>query len=322
MVITKESNEKYFVSWRGRCLLLASANIRGATIQDNADQEASLEEIRRLEEQWQTEGKQYEDISEVINPRAEELERNGRSFGGQEDVVVPKTQGRSKREAVQMMKGLRSVKKVLKQPFVKSLKKRGRPPKVRTRDEAENREKKMQEKEDEVPQEELEMTEEDLEKFWREVHHREDEYSKQEEFRLKNQLRSRATRTMTQPERYREMLDDVPGQFKRKRGEEDGMLTEEGARGKFRKAFFEQVQVMVSDAHLPEKVRRKVQSWSDREGAQNQWIPRAEVRQLAKLLELPITAARLHRMPRKKDAETAARKEKRKSNSDVASTAW
>ena len=91
MVITKESNEKYFVSWRGRCLLLASANIRGATIQDNADQEASLEEIRRLEEQWQTEGKQYEDISEVINPRAEELERNGRSFGGQEDVVVPKT---------------------------------------------------------------------------------------------------------------------------------------------------------------------------------------------------------------------------------------
>ena len=300
MVITKESNEKYFVSWRGRCLLLASANIRGATIQDNADQEASLEEIRRLEEQWQIEGKQYEDIAEVINPRAEELEGNGRSFGGQEDVVVPKAQGRSKREAVQMMKGLRSVKKVLKQPFVKSLKKRGRPPKVRTRDEAENRDKRMQEKEDEIPQEEPEMTEEDLEKFWREVHHREDEYSKQEEFRLKNQLRSRATRTMTQPERYREMLDDVPGQFKRKRGEEDEMMTEEGARGKFRKAFFEQVQVMVSDAHLPEKVRRKVQSWSDREGAQNQWIPRAEVRQLAKLLEMPITAARLHRMPRKR----------------------
>ena len=294
MVITKESNEKYFVSWRGRCLLLASANMRGATIQDNADQEGSLEEIRKLEEQWSKEGRQYEDASGVVGREEEEPRQEERGLGAQEDVVVPRRQGRTRREAVQMMKGLKSVRKVLKQPFVKGMKRRGRPPKVRTREEPQEVEK---EKADEK---QPEMTEGELEEFWKEVHHREDEYSKEEELRRKNHLRREQAQRMTPRQRSLEILDDVPVQFKRKRQDEDELLTEEETRKKFKKPFFDQIQVMVSDAQLPEKIRKQVQSWSDRRGAQNQWISRSEVKQLSKLLDMPITAARLHRTPRKR----------------------
>ena len=47
MVIMKESHEKYFVSWRGRCLLLSAINMRGATIEENT--EVDVEELRQLE---------------------------------------------------------------------------------------------------------------------------------------------------------------------------------------------------------------------------------------------------------------------------------
>ena len=62
MVTVKESHEKYFVSWRRRCLLLAATNMRGSTIEENA--EVNLEELQELEDKWQ--GSQtFEDMSEV-----------------------------------------------------------------------------------------------------------------------------------------------------------------------------------------------------------------------------------------------------------------
>lgn len=47
VVIVRESHEKYFVSWRGRCLLLSAINMRGATIEENT--EVDVEELRQLE---------------------------------------------------------------------------------------------------------------------------------------------------------------------------------------------------------------------------------------------------------------------------------
>ena len=290
MVITKESNEKYFVSWRGRCLLLASANMRGATIQDNADVEEGISELRKLEEMWQSEGRQYEDVSESQKEIYEEPKDTDLKFGGQEDALVPKKKiGRTRREAVQMMRGLKSVRRVLKDPIIKPKKKRGRPPKRRNQE--------VEKQDEEMPQEqiendELEEKEEEWDEFWKEVHEQEDKYVREDKRRLE------VTRQMSEAERKRRSLDDVPHAMKRKI--EDQEVTEDEMRRKLQRSFFSQVQVMVSDQHLPEKLRDQVQNMADKTGKKNQWISRKEVKQLARLLDMPITSARLHRAPRKR----------------------
>ena len=74
MVIMKESHEKYFVSWRRRCLLLAATNMRGSTFEENA--EVNLEELQELEDKWQ--GSQtFDDMSEVCKglPEREDKRR-------------------------------------------------------------------------------------------------------------------------------------------------------------------------------------------------------------------------------------------------------
>ena len=295
MVITKETNEKYFVSWRGRCLLLASANMRGASTQDNAEVEESIQELRKLEERWQTEGKHYEDVAGDQKDIFEEPKETEEKYEAQEGVIVPKKKfGRTKREAVQMMKGLKSVRRVLKQPIIKPKGRRGRPPKKKIPEE-----EKEQKSEEPMRSEEAKdmEKEEDWNEFWEEVRREEDKYTAEDEQRLAR-LRQDSIRQLSTRERRGHCLEDVPLSVKRRISEEE--LPEEEMRKKFQRSFFSQVKVMVSDQHLPEKLREQVQGMADKTGRRNQWISRREVKQLSRLLDLPITSARLHRMPRKR----------------------
>ena len=116
VVIAKESHEKYFVSWRGRCLLLAAANLRGATQEENLDVEGGLAELEELQGRWSREGKKtYEDVAEQVK-QSPEKERTSEKWSIQGECAVrsQNTRGRSRREAVEMMRGLKSIKKVLK----------------------------------------------------------------------------------------------------------------------------------------------------------------------------------------------------------------
>lgn len=209
-------------------------------------------------------------------------------------MIPRKKLGRTRREAAQMMKGLKSVRRVLKQPMIKPKGRRGRPPKKKL-----SEEEKEQKSEEPMRSEEAEDIEkdEDWNEFWQEVRREEDKYTVEDEQRLAR-LRQDSIKQLSTKERRGHCLEDVPLSVKRRIGEEE--LPEEEMRKKFQRSFFSQVKVMVSDQHLPEKLREQVQGMADRTGRRNQWISRREVKQLSRLLDLPITSARLHRMPRKR----------------------
>lgn len=122
VVIVNESHEKYVVSWWARCLLLAEANVRGATIEENMS--CDLEEMQQL--QGSDEGeKTYEDLLEIQKP-SEEKEKD-KSWKAQEDTIkLGNKFGRPRREAVEMMKGLRGVRRLLQSKFQKGRKRKGR----------------------------------------------------------------------------------------------------------------------------------------------------------------------------------------------------
>ena len=72
MVIMRESAQRYYVSWRGRCLLVSAPNLRPASELEALDQEERREEARALEENL--EKKEYEDISNQALPDDENPE--------------------------------------------------------------------------------------------------------------------------------------------------------------------------------------------------------------------------------------------------------
>lgn len=68
---------------------------------------------------------------------------------------------------------------------------------------------------------------------------------------------------------------------------------------KLPKTIFQQLEVMVSDQDKKGRLREKILRPEEQE-VRNQWISREEVRQMSRLLDLPVSAARLHRAPKKK----------------------
>ena len=61
-VLMKEGHERYFIAWRGLCLLVSTANLRSASKLEAGDLEGRLEEIKKLEANWDEE-KSYEDMT-------------------------------------------------------------------------------------------------------------------------------------------------------------------------------------------------------------------------------------------------------------------
>lgn len=235
------------------------------------------------------------------------------------------------REAVEMMRGLKSMKKVLKDPFLK--RKRGRPRKVRSQERT-----RRAEEEDQDRAIEREIAEEfkdagigepeegytpttpegseagDEDEFWKEVRQQEENYAKEEIERKNKQVseeNKKDWRAKSLEERKRRSIDDLPEQFKRRKIEEVGtyVAAQEKIGQRFNPSFFHQVQFMVAEKDFSEEFSMKLQLDESRK-LNNQWLSRQEVRQLSKLLDVPISAARLHRTPRKRFQPLPSRKKR------------
>ena len=115
-----------------------------------------------------------------------------------------------------------------------------------------------------------------------------------EEIEKKNEeLRQQLDIFMKQPrteeidtEVRRNLQDDVPLQFKRKRLDEEEIMDEDGLRKRIRRDVLNYTML----ASTPRKDN----------GRSNEWATKAEVKKLASLLDLPIVNVRYHLAPRKR----------------------
>ena len=106
VVLLRESPQRYFVSWRGRCLLLAAPNMRLASLEEVGSQTVITEEMQKMldesqdQDRWDT--KEFEDLSQLTPPSLPpRLSKRPLSAAGDEQ------------EAKKMMAGLRSMKKLM-----------------------------------------------------------------------------------------------------------------------------------------------------------------------------------------------------------------
>ena len=113
VVLVPDGTERFFVSWRGRCLLLSAANLKGATVE-----EAGRHDLR-LDQTNVDLKKGYVDLTGEPPPPA--LDEEEAPFSVQAPGVLMRRRsdgtGRKLSEARRMMAGLKSVKKVLKRPL-------------------------------------------------------------------------------------------------------------------------------------------------------------------------------------------------------------
>ena len=285
-VLVRESHKRYFVSWRGRCLLLSEENMRWATGEELALQSPvphqDLQDLsRRLKDPEGHRG--FEDGSQAAAPPEQPKPH----------LTAARQVWRDRGKA--MMKGLRSAKRLLKDvpaAFKRPAKKvrmltdkqqaalhdapaapgaRGRraltapSPQIPVAPR--------------IPDAELPPVPSSP------IADAVDEENDRLEAQELPQILDEELRTIAGPERRRALLDDVPMSIKRKR--EHPVLQPQGEADakRLRTAF---VFALVNTAK-PE------------EGAlQNEWLSRYELALLRNLTGLDITAARLHRAPRKK----------------------
>ena len=276
----RESHQRYFISWRGRCLLVSAPNLRPASELEALDQEERREEARALEEQL--ENKEYEDLSNQAPPEEDTPGAPDDSWVPQEGVIRKSAKGgRSKQKAAEvakLLKGARVKIKTIKSIKKEKKKKNERPavlrqPGVSNRDQAEEIEKKNEE------------------------------------------LRQQLDIFMKQPrteeidtEVRRNLQDDVPLQFKRKRLDEEEIMDEDGLRKRIRRDVLNYTML----ASTPRRDN----------GRSNEWATKAEVKKLASLLDLPIVNVRYHLAPRKRFQKPPSRTLRWESYHHAAGASW
>eukprot|EP00434_Breviolum_minutum_P025436 symbB.v1.2.022474.t1/scaffold1996.1/size93170/9 len=221
LIIMRESSQRYYISWRGRCLLVSAPNLRPASELEALDHEERMEEVRALEEHLEKK------VRIKLNLTKKNL-RSQRSLG----CLKKESSGECRKEVEAKVK-------LLKQP---------------------GRSNEEQKKDVEEKNEELRKQ---LDIFMRQP--REEEFT--EDVR-------------------RNLQDDVPIQFKRKRQEDVDLMDEDGLRKRIRKEVLNYTML----ASTPRRNGRR----------SNEWASRAEVKKLASLLDLPIVNARYHIEPRKR----------------------
>ena len=299
-VMVREGEERYFVSWRGRCLLLSAANMRPATAEEAGDMVRleldAQEAIQELEKM-----KSFQDATSW-RPPFDDI--GGRPWQAQDVVMVPKSKkGRPYNEAKEMMRGLKSVRKVIRHPL------------FRKRMMAKRRQRQKQQLKQKAPEEKPVEPEprggmdipvpeggSDYEPtsprsspspdFWPTVQQIEKWYDEIDDEVISDHSDSPRVRR-------RRSLDDVPDPIRQKRPPEE-KLSEEQIRKKFKGEFFQTVMVATAVEDFPAKHKGKVNLPLKERGKANAWLPRTEVKKLRRLLDLPITAARLHKQPRKR----------------------
>ena len=100
VVLLQESHQRYFVSWRGRCLLLAAPNMRLASLEESASREWLGGEMDEFDERMKEEGmaKDFQDMTGLKEPPHQPKPSKPR----------PKKDA----EALRLTSGLKSIKKM------------------------------------------------------------------------------------------------------------------------------------------------------------------------------------------------------------------
>ena len=321
VVILQESHQKYFVSWRGRCLLLAAPNMRPASSEEAGSQKIIEGEMERLSEEFgeaaeDSKSKQYEDLT------------------AQQQPLRDSSPGR---EAKKMMSGLRSIRKMMQKSSWMRQKKmlgiqdgrRKKKPKVLPLMDVAEEPEISQPRLPPIPETEN-VRAEDVpvpstpmsyspsildsdEEFWRDVGRDEDNYAGEDDAlrRQREEMqRQRDAQTSQQrrqqmlddfpraalrqhPERRRVLLDDFPQAALRRRASQENLEGEEVIK-KMRKEFFTTVMLAVSQEEL-NTTRGQPSGVPQRA---NEWLNGAELQSLKDIFDLPITAARWHISPR------------------------
>ncbi len=304
VVIMQESHQRYFCSWRGRCLLLAAPNMRAATSEEAMSKQIVAQEMMQAEESERKEdaARDYEDITGLEPPPASLRLAPRVRERPQPRARTPRVQT----EASRMMGGLKSVKKLLERSSLLRSKKnlglvqpqpqrRGpRRPKAildgsvghRDLPEEDARSVPMAHEGPELGDEKSEDEEAiDDDAFWRATGEAEDAYIREDA-----EWRSR----LSDEERKRFSLQDFPlSALKRDRDGEES--SEEALSKRLKKDFYTTVMIAVSAADL----KREKDASSSKVRA-NEWLGRSEVKVLRRILDLPVVSARLHIAPRKR----------------------
>jgi hypothetical protein len=270
LTLIREKHNRYFISWHGRLLLLAAENMRPASAEEAAAFDMVVSEAEAFSKEWQQEGPpEYEDRTNDPPPPAPPPSEHPES---------------------QMLKGLKSVRKLIlkDKPAPKSRAKR-LPARSRVPVTPED-------SDDYAPTEaqgeygphaaEAPMTpeqsdgENDEEKFWQAVHEDEDNYVREDD--SLTQTRRGIRSKMNSQQARDDAVSDVPPSIKRA------------------------LELPVDDAPVQKKVKESLiagimASALDESQHANAWMNREEIRQLRRILGIPgITAARIHKSPRKK----------------------
>ena len=118
VVLVPDGRQKFFISWRGRCVLVAGSNLKPASLDASGDHDLRLREAEAATEK----GYGFVDLTGDVPPAAVE----------EEAVVAPQTaglrvrrarngMGRRVSEARKTMQNLKSVRKMLKLPLERLL---------------------------------------------------------------------------------------------------------------------------------------------------------------------------------------------------------
>ena len=285
VVVLQESHQKYFVSWRGRCLLLAGPNMRLASSEEAMKKEDVRQELGSLDMRLDEaeDKKDYEDLTKSQVPP--EFQHDP------ESQMVPREGGPGEpasQEARRMMRGLRSMRKLVEQSaMLKGKRALGLSDRVVPKARARKRRVKAimdgvvqpMQQPDVGPPEDGALEEHGDDEFWQEVREREIAYDQE--------VRQRE-------ERRRQLLDDLP-RAALKRGLEEEESNPLAKRVK--SSFYAMVMLAVSQQDLPARCSAMLSEPSGQRG--NEWLPRRELRRLRRMLDLPITSARWHIAPRK-----------------------
>ena len=306
IIVAQESSQKYFVSWRGRCLLLAATNLRPATVAEAEDVDKTAEELHEMEKAWQMKRE-----AEEIPRRPREAKKDAEKRGWKTDGVARKLGrfGRSAIESRRMMKGLKSVREVLKMPKNRRVRGNG------NRGPYRKRKISRPEEEDQYEPSIAPEKENSDEEFWKEIEEAEERYVEEDERRraeaenvrrmnaIAEQKRKARHEEMSPRSRKRAALDDMPLELKRRHEEDEDAEEGRSDNKRLRASMFAYVQNVIATEDRAEILRNKARegcSAEDGSSRANHWMRRDEVRRLARTLDMPVTAIRLHRQPRKR----------------------
>ena len=282
VVLMPDGQQKYFVSWRGRCLLVAAAYLKVASLEAANDHDLRLREAEAHLERG------YLDLSEeaVADPRQEEESNMEPHLPALRVRRARNGLGRKLSEAQHMMRHLKSVKRMLKLPLRPQL--RRRPRRVRPELPPSGADGPSQPaggvRAEDVP------VPSDIGS----------DYAPSESPEVERIPQEHLVPVVPAPvdaaalRRRQEMLDDLPDtRLFRKRlrdeAEDEGELELPHAKRLRDPDFGNYVLTALSEGDIFQLPVRK-----------NEWLSKAEVCQLGKLLDLPLSSVRLHRAPRKR----------------------